>query len=50
MPVQKFKKSRANTHSRRANWKGKTDGLVVATAKDGRKVEVPTRLARAVKE
>ncbi|UGQ11053.1 50S ribosomal protein L32 [Yinghuangia sp. ASG 101] len=46
MAVPKRRMSRANTHSRRAQWKATTPALVPITL-DGREHLVPRRLIRA---
>lgn len=48
MAVPKRKMSRANTRSRRAQWKATPTALVPVTTPDGRSVQVPRRIARAV--
>lgn len=46
MAVPKFKKSRANTRSRRAQWKA--DNVALQEVKvDGQTVRVPRRLVKA---
>lgn len=47
MAVPKRKTSRANTRSRRANWKATPTALVPVVV-DGRTYRVPRRLVRAV--
>lgn len=48
MAVPKRKLSRSNTRARRAQWKAAAVPLVTARTPDGRTVEVPRRLVRAV--
>lgn len=48
MAVPKRKLSRANTRARRAQWKADPVPLTPARTPDGRVVEVPRRLVRAV--
>lgn len=48
MAVPKRKTSRSRTRSRRAQWKAATVPLTPVRTPDGRVVEVPRRLARAV--
>ena len=50
MALPKYKTSRANTRSRRANWKAKSVDLVTVTTPDGRSVQVPSNLAAAVRK
>ena len=50
MALPKTSTSRANTHSRRSNWKAKPVDLVTTTAPDGRKVQVPAYLVTAVRK
>ncbi|MCS5480425.1 50S ribosomal protein L32 [Corynebacterium hylobatis] len=46
MAVQKFKKSRANTRSRRSQWKA--DNVALQEVKvDGQTVRIPRRLVKA---
>ncbi|RZS44686.1 large subunit ribosomal protein L32 [Herbihabitans rhizosphaerae] len=47
MAVPKRKMSRANTRSRRAQWKATAPDLVPVTTLDGRKLMVPRRLVKA---
>ncbi|QKE83346.1 50S ribosomal protein L32 [Arthrobacter sp. NEB 688] len=49
MAVPKRRTSRSNTRHRRANWKAAVPDLVPVLV-DGRRVEVPRRLVRAVIE
>jgi len=49
MAVPKRKMSRSRTRSRRAQWKASAPALVPVDA-GGRVVQVPPRLARAVRE
>lgn len=48
MAVPKRKTSRSRTRSRRARWTATPVALVPVRTPDGRTVEVPRRLARAV--
>jgi large subunit ribosomal protein L32 len=48
MAVPKRKMSRSRTRSRRARWTATPVDLVPVRTPDGRVVEVPRRLARAV--
>lgn len=48
MAVPKRRLSRSNTRSRRSQWKATPVPLVEARTPDGRLVEVPRRLLRAV--
>jgi large subunit ribosomal protein L32 len=48
MAVPKRKMSRANTRARRSQWKAAVVPLTPVRTPDGRVVEVPRRLARAV--
>lgn len=48
MAVPKRKMSRANTRSRRSQWKAAAVPLTTARTPDGATVEVPRRLVRAV--
>lgn len=48
MAVPKRKLSRSNTRARRSQWKASPVPLVTARTPDGREVEVPRRLLRAV--
>jgi len=48
MAVPKRRLSRSSTRSRRAQWKAAATPLVRARTPDGRTVEVPRRLLRAV--
>ncbi len=48
MAVPKFKMSRANTRSRRAQWKADNVALQEVTI-DGQTVRVPRRLVKAAK-
>ena len=50
MALPKYKKSRANTHSRRANWKAEEAQLVTVRTPDGEEVKVPQNLAAAVRK
>lgn len=50
MAHPKVRKSRANTHSRRANWKAKPVDLATVTTPDGSTVQVPQNLASAVRK
>ena len=46
MATPKFKKSRANTHSRRSQWKA--DNVALQEVKiDGQTVRIPRRLVKA---
>lgn len=49
MAVPKRKTSRSRTRSRRARWRAGQPALVPVTV-GGREVQVPPRLARAVRE
>ena len=48
MATPKFKKSRANTHSRRSQWKADNVALQEVTI-DGQTVRIPRRLVKADK-
>ncbi|HHX84288.1 MAG TPA: 50S ribosomal protein L32 [Actinomycetales bacterium] len=48
MAVPKRRLSRANTHSRRSQWKAETPALQ-QTKIDGRPVAIPRRLVKAAK-
>lgn len=48
MAVPKRKLSRSNTRARRSQWKATPVPLVTARTPDGRTVQVPRRLLRAV--
>lgn len=48
MAVPKRKLSRSNTRARRSQWKAAAVPLTPARTPDGRTVEVPRRLVRAV--
>jgi large subunit ribosomal protein L32 len=48
MAVPKRKMSRISTRARRSQWKAAAVPLVTARTPDGRPVEVPRRLLRAV--
>ena len=48
MATPKFKKSRANTHSRRSQWKADNAALQEVTI-DGQTVRIPRRLVKAAK-
>lgn len=48
MAVPKRRMSRSRTRSRRAQWKTTAAELTSVTGPDGRTVQVPHRLARAV--
>ena len=48
MAVPKRKMSRSNTRARRSQWKATVVPLVSTRTPDGRTVEVPRRLVRAV--
>ena len=50
MALPKTRTSRANTHSRRSNWKAKPVDLVTTTTPDGREAQVPAYLAAAVRK
>ena len=50
MALPKYKTSRANTHSRRANWKAEPAQLVTVRTPDGDEVKVPQQLAPAVRK
>ncbi|MBW3089050.1 50S ribosomal protein L32 [Bifidobacterium sp. 82T24] len=50
MAHPKYRTSRANTRSRRANWKAKPVSLATVTTPDGRTVQVPQHLASAVRK
>ena len=50
MALPKYKASRANTHSRRANWKAKVPQLATARTPEGEVVQVPQNLAAAVRK
>lgn len=49
MAVPKFRKSRANTHARRSQWKADNPALQAVTV-NGETVLIPRRLVRAAKE
>ncbi|OLR89938.1 50S ribosomal protein L32 [Actinokineospora bangkokensis] len=49
MAVPKRRTSRANTRSRRAQWKASAPELVPVSTPDGRKLLVPRRLVAAYK-
>ncbi|CCI83259.1 50S ribosomal protein L32 [Corynebacterium otitidis] len=49
MAVPKFKKSRANTRTRRSAWKANNPKLQQVVV-DGQSVLIPRRLVRAAKE
>lgn len=49
MAVPKRRMSRANTHSRRSQWKANNAELQTVKAQ-GQEVRIPRRLARAAKE
>ena len=46
MATPKFRKSRANTHSRRSQWKAKNPELQTVKI-DGQEVRIPRRLVKA---
>ncbi|OEY25820.1 50S ribosomal protein L32 [Corynebacterium sp. Marseille-P4321] len=46
MATPKFRKSRANTRTRRAQWKANNPDLVNVKV-DGREVQIPRRLVKA---
>ena len=46
MATPKFRKSRANTHSRRSQWKAKNPELQTVKI-DGQEVRIPRRLVTA---
>ena len=48
MATPKFKKSRANTHSRRSQWKADNVALQEVTI-DGQTVRIPRRQVKAAK-
>lgn len=48
MATPKFKKSRANTHARRSQWKADNVALQEVTI-DGQSVRIPRRLVKAAK-
>jgi large subunit ribosomal protein L32 len=50
MALPKYKKSRANTHSRRAQWKAQTSQLSTVRTPEGENVTVPQHLAAAVRK
>lgn len=50
MALPKTRTSRANTHSRRSNWKARPVDLVTTTTPDSRKVQVPGYLVPAVRK
>lgn len=50
MANPKVRTSRANTHSRCANWKAKPVSLATVTTPDGRTVQVPQHLAAAARK
>ncbi len=50
MALPKYKASRANTHSRRANWKAKVPQLATVRTPEGEVVQVPQNLAAAVRK
>lgn len=47
MALPKYRTSRANTHTRRSQWKAEAAQTVVVTTPDGQTVEVPQALRRA---
>lgn len=50
MALPKYKTSRANTHSRRSNWKAKVPQLATVRTPEGGVVQVPQNLAAAVRK
>lgn len=50
MALPKTRTSRANTHSRRSNWKAKPVDLVATVTPDGHEVRVPAYLVPAVRK
>ena len=50
MALPKYKTSRANTHSRRSNWKAAPAQLASVRTPDGEVVKVPQQLAPAVRK
>ncbi|HCT14700.1 MAG TPA: 50S ribosomal protein L32 [Corynebacterium nuruki] len=49
MAVPKFRRSRANTHSRRSQWK--SDNVALQAVKvEGREVQIPRRLVKAAQQ
>ncbi|MFT8639794.1 50S ribosomal protein L32 [Bifidobacterium sp.] len=50
MALPKYKTSRANTHSRRAQWKARGAQLVSVRTPEGDEVQVPQHLAAAVRK
>ena len=50
MALPKYKTSRANTHSRRANWKAEAPQFITVQTPQGESVQVPQNLAAAVRK
>ena len=50
MALPKTRTSRANTHSRRSNWKAKPVDLVATVTPDGHEMRVPAYLVPAVRK
>ena len=50
MALPKYRTSRANTHSRRSNWKAKVPQLATVRTPEGGVVQVPQNLAAAVRK
>ena len=50
MALPKTRPSRANTHSRRSNWKAKPVDLVATVTPDGHEMRVPAYLVPAVRK
>lgn len=50
MALPKYKTSRANTHSRRSQWKAQTARLITVSTPEGKSVQVPQNLAAAVRK
>ena len=49
MALPKVRTSRANTRTRRSNWKARAPQLVAARTPEGETVQVPQNLAAAVR-
>ncbi|MFT9397719.1 MAG: 50S ribosomal protein L32 [Bifidobacterium psychraerophilum] len=50
MALPKYKKSRANTHARRAQWKAHNEQIITVSTPDASVVEVPQHLAAAARK
>ncbi|MCH4159922.1 50S ribosomal protein L32 [Bifidobacterium sp.] len=50
MALPKYKKSRANTHARRSQWKAETAQLITVRTPEGENVIVPQHLAAAARK